>query len=216
MIEELRASIKCRIENSQRPAVLSSFQRDSALLLHLIAPLNIPVIWFREKMNKCAERTIKQLDLTVISYPPVDQYLVPHEGGLTLVSEYSMGTMSLPTLQDLIPGDGELRINPKRMAHFDYPFDETLWGYRRCDRHPLVGVELDQEIVFGPTRLFAPLYDLTDEQVQECCDELEIACDEFVDDDIPCSPEVFAAIESMEWDRNAALSNFRLKYGLPH
>jgi hypothetical protein len=119
-------------------------------------------------------------------------------------------------LQDLIVGEGELRINEKRMAHFDYPFDLTLYGYRRCDRHPLIDVEFEQELVFGPTRLFAPLYDLTDEQVQQCCDDLEIACDEFVDDDIPVSAETFALIESWEWDKDTALSNFKTRFGLPH
>lgn len=218
LIDQLRDSIRCQIENSRHPAVLSSFQRDSTLLLHLIAPLNIPVIWFRDRTNKCAEATIKKLGLTVFSYPPADQYLVSSmqdTHGLTLVSEYCVGNMRLPMLRDLIPGEGELTVNPKRMAHFNYPWDLTFFGYRRSDRHPLVNVEFEREIPFGPTRLFAPLYDLTDEGVQALCDELEITCD-FIDDDIPVSPEVFAQLESMDWDRELSLTTFRNRYGLPH
>jgi hypothetical protein len=104
----------------------------------------------------------------------------------------------------------------ERTLYFHYPWDMTFWGVKAVDRHEALGAhQIPREAHFGPTQLYAPLYDLTDDEVFDYLDELNIPFEPF-ETDIPCAPEVFAAIESAEWDRKQSLDNFRLRFGFSH
>lgn len=213
MIDEIQEYIRCQLGESRHPVLLSSFGKDSVLLLHLTIPIkNVPVVWFRNKLNVYAEKVIKDLNLTVYTYPPIDQYLLPNETGYTLVSEYSVGEARLPMLTDIVEGEGELELNPHRMGIFQYPWNLSLYGMKRCDSHPIIGRPLDQVMTLGPTRLVAPLYGLTDEQVFEMLDSLGVEPPK-EDGDMHVNASTLAEIRSLEWDREAALTTFRQRYG---
>lgn len=176
---------------------------------------NIPVVWFRDRITPYAEKVIKDLNLTVYSYPPADQYLLPNGKDYTLVSEYSVGKARLPLLTDIVEGEGELKLSPHRMETFQYPWGITLFGMKRCDSHPIIGRPLDRVMELGPTKLVAPLYDLTDEQIFEMLDELGIdPPDE--DGDMHVCRSTLDEIESIHWDRQLSLRSFREKFGFAH
>lgn len=213
-----------QLEKAKNPVVLSSWGKDSLLLLYSLSRMdrNLPVVWFGGKLSIRGKRVIQELGLSVYSWPAIDRYLIPNGNGLSLVSEYMIGNRRMPSITDIEVNENGLDLqSAKRIATelqttaFPFPWDIVLWGYKQCDQHPLLATEFEQEIQFGTTRLISPLYDLTDEEVLAALDELSVDYDPNFSDDIQIRPEVFAAIESMEWDRDHSLSTFRQRFGLP-
>lgn len=201
------------MRKSRNPALLWSGGKDSMLLLSMIRQSSIPVtlIHFYERLRPEVEDVITAWGLEVLSWRPAAWYLVPFDQDIALVSEYSFGDACLPVFADIVDGEEcdwerrSLDLTPS----FDYPFDLTIWGYKRQDTlHPVMPRPFLRSFQFGPTRLVAPLYGETDEAVVQAVEAL------------PCQPVRSDAIRMCDkcrkglarWDRESALEMFRERF----
>lgn len=216
-MQETFRIIEEALETAKAPIILSSFQKDSLLLTYFVRLVdpNVPVLWFRDKLNPFAERMIKQWDLTVFGYAPADRYLVPDQDDLVLVNEFSVGVNRLPVLRDVAQGEEcDLeRLPQKRTPSFFYPWDITFFGFKATDaRDHFVtrNTVFPQEFNLGHTRMFAPLLSWADEDVLLALKEFDIPY-EPQDDSLRICRECLDSLE--DWDRAASLSMFRSRFG---
>lgn len=156
------------------PAVFTSFGKDS-LLLMAYAP-NATLYHFGP-LSEFAQHYIMDNDLTVFSYAPADRYLVETENGkLAMIDEYAVNGLRIPTITDVVEG-GNCRhgVPTNRTMSFRFPHDVALWGYKASDFIPAIVLQLEKETVLGDCRYIAPLYEMTDVDVYEALETLEIA-----------------------------------------
>lgn len=184
----MREKIQQVLDSAKNPVLLCSFGKDSLVLLKLVRDIKpeIPILWFRDHLDPFAARIIREWDLSVWGYAPTIRYQVDN----TVVSEYAIGDARLPLLQDV--SENGKSVGTMTTPQFSYSWSETLWGYKKSDSHPLVGRTLDADFQLGPTRMIAPLYDLSDEEVFALIDELTIPyqpiCDDVLPSDLPNVP----------------------------
>lgn len=200
--------------SAERPAILFSGGKDSLVLLDMVreARPDIAVIHFYDGLNPEIEKVICGWNLNVLSWHPAAQYLIPWNEGIALVSEYSFGEARLPVLRDVVPDDRRCdleKITPQRTPHFDYPFDLTLWGYRKSDElHPVMPNYFPKMFRLGPTTMLAPLYEWETIDVIEAAQRLPFT---------PCSDALTACARCLEvlknWDRQGAQEFFVKRFG---
>lgn len=169
---------------SSSPAVLSSFGKDSMLLLWLVRQVRpeTPVVWLRTGFDeRFARRVIRNWDLTVFRWHPADIYLLTDGEQRTLVHEYGVGEQRLPLLIDLDgPGPCATEVFPERTATLFLPFDTLLVGWKDSDTHWVKGdAPLAQNgFELGAAKVFAPLRHMSDAAVRSA----------IIDHDIPYEP----------------------------
>lgn len=198
------------LENAEHPTVWLSFGKDSLLVLRMAleAGFDGPCYFFGDQLSDLAQQTILEHDLTVYSWPASDRYLIPDGDSLAQVDEYQIGVKRIPFISPVVTGEHCDHGEYQRFSRsFAYPHDVTLTGYKRSDWNEAVGVTFPQEINIGVTRLVHPLYDWTDGQVIEA---LGFTPPE--ENTVEYCNECLAMIESSDWDRDAALVNFRRRF----
>lgn len=200
--------------SAKSPALLFSGGSDSLLLLKQMWGVrrDFVLIHFFDQLHPEVEDLIKDWDLEVLSWKPAARYLIPFDGDIALVSEYSFGNARLPVLRDIVDGDDcQLeRLNPKRTEFFDYPFLETYWGYRRSDElHPIMPQHFPQTFPLGPTQFVAPLYYLTDKEVshQVARQKHKPVTNDAITMCVNCKAELST------WNREASLNYFSNRFG---
>jgi 3'-phosphoadenosine 5'-phosphosulfate sulfotransferase (PAPS reductase)/FAD synthetase len=203
------------LATAKSPVVLSSFQKDSLLLTWLVRQVkDVPILWFRDKRNKFAEKIIQEWNLTVFGYAPADRYLIPDQDGMTLVDEYSVGSSRLPVLRDVVK-DSQCdleHLSDHRTPLFNYPFDLTFWGFKKSDvkdHYVTNHTVFPQEFNLGHTRVLAPLMDWNDEDVMKAIKELDIPF-EAQDDSVGICESCSNALN--DWDSEASLFTFRERF----
>ena len=170
-LDRARLNVSLALSASASLAVLSSFGKDSMLLLWLVRQIrpDTPVLWFRTGQDeRFAKRVIREWNLTTFSWAPADIYVVAENGNRTLVHEYGVGNSRLPVLIDLLPG-GPCATDQfaQRTPTLYLPFDTLLVGWKDSDTHWLKGEGKLAEDGFKLDRaaLTAPIRHLTDAQV---------------------------------------------------
>lgn len=107
-----------------------------------------------------------------------------------MVSEYSIGSARLPVIQDI--GEEGHELTAALTPYFNYGFDATFFGYKVADKHELVSTVFEPEFELGPTRMVAPLYHFTDDEVLQMIEDFQIPYEPFSDDvidsDLPVVP----------------------------
>ncbi len=177
----MKEKIQEVLSQAKNPCVLVSFGKDSLVLLRTILDMGYQpdILWFRDHLNPFAEKIIREWDLAVKGYAPSLRYRVEN----TVISEYAIGDKRIPVLQD-ISADGK-PVGMSTMPQFAYPWDKTLWGYKATDHHDVVEKVFEPEIEYGSTDLIAPMYDMTDADVFNLIDEMNIPYEPFCDDALP-------------------------------
>jgi 3'-phosphoadenosine 5'-phosphosulfate sulfotransferase (PAPS reductase)/FAD synthetase len=241
-MEKARQIIREVLSTAEHPAVLSSFGKDSMLLLSLVREVapETPVIWFHSGLasKRFAERMILNLDLHVWSWRPSDVYVLPNDKGLSLIREQAFGRHRFPMVLDIEDGEKCVADFPQDRTPELYPhFDALLFGYKETDEHwtlggsgfcPPDGFEL------GKAKVYAPLRNLTDEDVWAAIKELGVPYDMERYDNGGTDPdsiqactnclqegagEVFCKkeqkmIERINWQPQERLKEFRQRFSL--
>jgi hypothetical protein len=86
----------------------------------------------------------------------------------------------------------------------------VLWGYRKSDWCDAVVTTFAREVVIDDIHYIAPLYDLTEDQVGNALDALDLTY--VTDDHAEFCEECLSTIISLDWDKDAALAGFRSRY----
>jgi 3'-phosphoadenosine 5'-phosphosulfate sulfotransferase (PAPS reductase)/FAD synthetase len=216
-MQDTLAIIEEALATAKSPVVLSSFGKDSLLLLYFVRLVdpNVPVLYFRDKLNPFAERVIKEWDLQVFGYAPADRYLIPDKDDLILVDEFCVGANRLPVLRDVVQGEKcELENLPtKRTPSFSYPWDVTFLGFKASDAQEHFVTQntvLPIEFNLGHTKVISPLFDWDDEDVLLALEEFDIPYEK-QDDSLRVCQQCLNSLE--DWDRAASLSIFQKRFG---
>lgn len=246
MLDQARETIGRVLSDHHSPIVACSFGKESVLLLALVREQmpDVPAIWLRENQlrsqREFAERLIVEWDLTVFGVAPTHTYLVPApDGKLSFVSEYGLNGERFPVVRDLVAGDRcLLKFPAARGSEVAFPFDSVLIGWKDCDTHPIFGrapYPPDGTLSCG-TMFYAPLRDLSDDQVWQAIRDLGLPYnrakydgrDDLADPDcvIACArclegggrvfcPDAGQEIDSIDWDRESMSAAFRNRFELP-
>ena len=171
-MDQARKNVVAALARSQSPAVLSSFGKDSMLLLWLVRQIRptTPVIWFRTGHDESfGRRIVREWDLTVFRWWPAEVYTLQQDGHRTLVHEYAIGNDRLPLLIDLDgPGPCAADVFRTGTPAMYLPFDTLLVGWKDTDAHWVKGGGKLAEDGFrlGRSQVVAPIRHMTDEAVR--------------------------------------------------
>ena len=140
------------ISQAKNPAVMSSFGKDSMVMLHLIRNFgyNLSVIFHREpffpRKYRFANSVIDDWDLTVRDYPPSHTSLLEKNGIVEVVNSYGVGNRSvlLPTgtcqaEKDEVPLCALHDLYLKPTGSYSFPWDVVFVGHKSSDVDPVWG-----------------------------------------------------------------------------
>jgi len=171
-LEDARAVIRTALETGTAPVVLTSFGKDSVVLLALVREQSptVPCLWFRydfkgqTKRHQFAYDLIMKWGLKVFDYQPMMRVPISDgENDLELVQLYSVGGDDfLPVVFGSDGQYGECILDighSKTIPRWDYPWDISFHGGRADKEDPILGRATIAEdgIQKGSTRLFYPL-----------------------------------------------------------
>jgi hypothetical protein len=179
-VESAVSLIRRHVAAATRPIVMSSFGKDSMVLLALVkmAGLKLPVLFFKEPFFPSkyafANAIIAQEGYTVYDYPPAETAVVKRGETFEVVNYHQAGeqVIYLPTGvsspqcdEPFLCGLNDLYLKPT-CGQYDFPWDLLLIGHKSSDVDPILGpVPLQSKVKLGrPTCVF-PLEDWTDEDI---------------------------------------------------
>jgi hypothetical protein len=159
------------LERFERPVVMSSFGKDSMVMLFIIFKVmekKLPVIYhgvpWSPWKNDWAQDIIKRWDLEVYDYPPIATGIKVKPDRLEINNRYQVGkdwehgidapVNIIPPKKNWICG---LKIVTRPKGTFNYPWNLTLIGHKSCDVDQFEGhlplksdlVELEGYPAFG-------------------------------------------------------------------
>lgn len=181
-VQESLDQIKRLGQNFLRPAVLSSFGKDSLVLLDLVKQAGFawPVVFFREprfpEKYAFANRVIEDSGLTVYDYPARGRSVLAQNGRVEIVNHYPFGAKEILVPMNLHEPEGfvgkyvcakdDLLSAP--VGNFAVPWGVFLCGHRDKDNDPTQGslkLHVDQKQTVGCPTIAFPLRAWTDEQI---------------------------------------------------
>jgi hypothetical protein len=180
MVTSTKDFIAQQVAEHSRPAILSSFGKDSMVLLHLVRAmgLTLPVIFHRDPWepwkNKFADDIISGWKLAVYDWLPAATGIKVRKTFET-VGRWQTGPKSFADIpkniippsnrQDFLCGLRDIMDRPKGGCHY-HPWDLYLCGHKSSDVDECDGpVPLSVELFHGPPDVAFPLRDWSDEDV---------------------------------------------------
>lgn len=187
--EQKVAAAKALIEDvlaeARRPAVMSSFGKDSMVVLHLVRSSakgkTLPVIFHREpflpRKYRFARKVIALWNLTVYDFPPQATAVQMNGDCMEVMNYYPAGARpcALPTGLSK-PGKNEPTLCAlydfylRPVGTFTYPWDVVFHGHKSSDVDPIMGaVPLASDFARNVDSVSAafPLRHFTDADVWE-------------------------------------------------
>jgi len=161
---------------------MSSFGKDSMLMLfiiHRLMEIKLPTIYFPVPWlpwkNDFAQSIIKQWQLEVYDYPPIQSGIKVKPERLEIVFRYQMGKEPLQAIDipvNVTPPNGHsmcgLKMLERPKGTMDFPWNLVLIGHKDCDVDQFDGpVPLKSDLVEmeGMPALGFPLKDWTDDEL---------------------------------------------------
>jgi hypothetical protein len=233
--------LKEYLDAARNPVLLLSGGRDSVLLLEKIRAIRgeIDCVCFATDFTReqwgIIESLIREWNLEVYTIPPMATYFIPNGDGLARVDEYGLGPLTFPVMRDLVHSDGRCALDAslKRLEAAPLNYDVVFLGTRKADHSAATGLTMSEPVVrFGEVTFVAPLWDYSDAEVleeaaglpdarefyEEGREEFDtgnaVFCSRCLQAEAPVfCPKAGKEIESVKWDKAAALKFFREKFG---
>ncbi len=180
-IQRAKTLSRAVIRRALRPAVMSSFGKDSMVLVHLLRSegYRLPVIFHREpflpRKYAFARKVTALWNLTVYDFPPLETAVQRKGDAWEIVNYYPAGLKPVMLPTGLVPpAEGERPLCAlhdlylKPTGTFNYPWDIVFVGHKSCDTDPIYGaVPLAADFArnIGSASGAFPLRDFTDEDV---------------------------------------------------
>lgn len=175
---------------ARRPAIMSSFGKDSMVMLEIVRRMEIdlPIVFHREPFlphkYRFANKVIDQWGLTVYDYAPSQTFVQMEGACVEVLNAYDSGArpMLLPTGISK-PGEGERTMCAlhdfylKPTGTFNYPFDFVFVGHKSSDVDPIYGaVPLYSDVAnnVGTPSVAFPLRYFTDDDVWEFHERFDV------------------------------------------
>ena len=170
------------IANYHRPVIMSSFGKDSLVMMSIIESVapKLPIVFHREpfcpEKYAFADSVIKAHGLTVYDYPPMGTAVLKANGHVEIMNAYQVASdkiIELPTgIVEPTEGApflcGYRDLYNKPTGTFAFPWDLGFVGHKSSDVDPIKGpVPLLLDVVTcdnGPSYAF-PIRFFTDEDI---------------------------------------------------
>lgn len=189
-IDEAQNLVYKVLAQAKTPAIMSSFGKDSMVMLHLIRSLkrDLPVVFYREpfmpKKYRFANAVIDEWDLTVYDYSPLETYMTEKDGCVEIVNAYTTGKRSvfLPT-GICKPEEGEVSlcalhdIYLKATGTYTFPWDVIFVGHKSTDVDPIQGavpLSADYANYVDCASIAYPLRHFTDQDIWEYTEKFSL------------------------------------------
>jgi hypothetical protein len=184
--------IEKSLEMYRRPCVLSSFGKDSMLMLHMIRnwySKDIPVVYFKQpyfpRKHAFGDRMAAELELEIYTnIPPLGVSITSKRGKAEIVQHFGMGKkhLTLPLGRQRIEGAPKWVCGAQTFASgpfgsFAWPFDVAFVGHKSADTDPVQGdvpLQVDIHQIEGSCHLAYPLRHFTDADVWRLTKEWDI------------------------------------------
>jgi len=181
-ITSTKKFIKECLDASRSPVCLTSFGKDSLVMLHIILSVRkVPVIYWREPYYQSkfrhAQKVAEKWNLSVYDYPPTHTDFLCLDDYFDVYNYYDVGGsyMNLYTgTRNYTKDDKEYLcavndlINRPKVPSYDFKWDCIFHGHKQCD--PLYvtdHIELPKVKLFGKGIMALPIKDWTDEDIWE-------------------------------------------------
>ena len=173
------------------PVVMSSFGKDSMVLLDLVDALDkkLPIVFHREPFEpfkyQFANQIIQNNNYAVYDYPPIGTMMVKRGDEAEIVNRYQVGPVAVTWL-----GTGIKKPQPDHPFHcgykdfyekpvglFKFPWDVALVGHKSTDVDPILGplpLKVDILASEGACDFAYPLRHFTDADVWEYSERFEV------------------------------------------
>ena len=182
------------LSESNKPVLMSSFGKDSMVMLHLVRQIeNVPVIFFKEpffpKKYSFANRIIEDWNLAVYEYPPFATNTVARNGTFEVINYYSLKDnviLYLPTgIEKYKEGENFACsrfdfVDKPLVKNYSFPWDLILVGHKSSDVCPILGeVPLKEMTIKYPSfSCSMPLKDWTDKDIWDYIEENDVPYNE--------------------------------------
>lgn len=168
------------LATAKSPCVMCSFGKDSIAVLHMVMQQRpgIKVVFHREPFQhhkyEYANRMIRDWDLHIVDYPPLQTTVQQNGDEVEIVNQYQAGNryVYLPTgLRPQATGRTLCALDEiyhKPTGTFNYPFDMAFHGHKSVDVDPILGaVPLNSDIAqnIGSISACFPLRHFTNAEV---------------------------------------------------
>ena len=177
-----QALIRRVLETYKRPAVMSSFGKDSMVMLDILKRMGVklPVIFHREpycpSKDLFANEAIEREQYAVFDYQPSETAVVKNNGHMEIVNFYQVG----PRLWNWMPTGirkpeegkpwlcGYVDLYRKPFGTFEFPWDVAFLGHKSSDVDPVLGpipLAVDIKVNDGGCHYAYPVRHFTDADV---------------------------------------------------
>ena len=191
LIENAKKFIESTLASYSKPIIMSSFGKDSMVLLHLFKTMGItlPILFHREpfepKKYIFANSVILAEEYTVYDYQPSRTSMAKTGDKVEIINHYQVGDHATIWLGTGIkePEEGKpflcglSDIYSKPIGYFKFPWDVCLVGHKNCDMDPILGaIPLKVDINKTAACDYAyPLRYFSDEDVWEYTEKFDVA-----------------------------------------
>jgi hypothetical protein len=171
----------------RRPVIMSSFGKDSMVMLDLFKRINVklPILFHREPYFPAkywfANYIIEEESYSVYDYPPSEFTVISNNGVTEIAKWYDVGKgklylpigiSKLDESKPFVCGYWDMYNRPT--GTFNFPWDVAFHGHKASDADPLLGalpLQVDVKINDGSVDYAYPLRHFTDEDIYKYTQE---------------------------------------------
>ena len=194
LVDETLGYIEEILSDSKSPILMSSFGKDSMVMLDLVRKIeNIPILFFKEpffpKKYSFANRIIEDWNLTVYDYQPFATDTISKNGSFEINNFYSLPNgnyLQLPTgIEKRKEGEDYLCafndiLNKPTAQDYKFKWDLVFLGHKSSDKDPIFGdIPIkEQTVKYNGFTLSMPLKDWADKDIWDYIEENNVPYNE--------------------------------------